>query len=495
MMLMLHILAACSAAAAVGSGAAGSAATPASAAAAAPAAWPPYAASAAVLADRLTACSYSPALGVFVGEGLWQTGSTLETVGDALLAAAPPLPPRLRSSLLAVLEASYARLPAIVDNCFDDHQWYGHAWAVAHQATGNASYLLRAGQVFEYVAARGWETSVCGGGVTWCPPPTSPYKNAITSELFLSLAMALHPHAAELGKAPTYYSDWGARAWAWLAASGMRNSQSLLNDGLQGGTCVNNGQTTWTYNQGVLLSGLARLSAATGDPAPLAAAVAIANASFALLTVDGVLSEPCPGGQCGQDGHIFKGVFVRHLGYLLQAPGLPPGFAAQAAAFLAANADALLAQDACRDGGYGFRWGELQCDVEDPATDSAALDLLLAASAHAAPPPPGNASAPAWALLGLGNCQDAAGASMPNCFQDGLSLAACRDAAVVTPGAVAYDFHLPCLAEGVGFCRVRTLAGQGACQGGLQYEGGSGTSVAQGDGSALTACYVRSASA
>ena len=458
------------------------------AAAAVAPAWPPYAASAVVLADRLTACSYAPALGVFVGEGLWQTGSTLETVGTALLPGAPPLPPRLRASLLAALGASFEKLPPIVDHCFDDHQWFGHAWAVAHQATGNASYLNRSAAVFEFTASFGWNASSCGGGVTWCPPPTGPYKNAITAELFLSLAMALHPHAAALGRPPAYYSDWGAKAWAWLAASGMLNSQYLLNDGLNGGTpCTNNGQTTWTYNQGVLLSGLARLAAATGDPAPLAAAVAVANATFALLTVDGVLSEPCPAGQCGQDGHIFKGVFVRHLGYLLQAQGLPAGFRAQAVAFLAANAGALLAQDACRDGGFGFRWGEGQCDVESPATDSAALDLLLAAAGAGAGAP---GAPPTWGLLGLGNCQDDAGASMPNCFADGLTLAACRDAAVVTPGAVAFDHHLTCLGAGVGFCRVRTTAGASACQG-MQFEGGSAGAVTQGDGSALTACYVK----
>ena len=74
----------------------------------------PYAPAATVLADRLTACSFSPALGIFVGEQLWQSGATLETVGNALLAHPPP---RLQAALLQLLNASFARTPVIVDNC------------------------------------------------------------------------------------------------------------------------------------------------------------------------------------------------------------------------------------------------------------------------------------------------------------------------------------------------------------------------------------------
>jgi predicted alpha-1,6-mannanase (GH76 family) len=495
-----------------------------------------YAPAATVLADRLTACSFSPPLGIFVGEQLWQSGATMETVANVLLASPPP---RLQAALQQLLNASFDRTPVIVDNCLfvpfpvpapsvvlhlsvfgayppppfpplpplsrsDDHQWWGLAWARAFTATGTPAFLQRAAAVFDFVAQRGWNTSTCGGGVTWCPPPTSPYKNAITAELFLSLAMALHPHAAAAGKAPDFYSGWANTTFQWIAASGMVNAQSLLNDGLDGATCKNNGQPTWTYNQGVLLSGLARLTAATGAPAPLALALRVATATMSLLTEDGILVEPCPGGACGQDGEIFKGMFVKHLAYLLQeappaaaaAPPLPPAFVASATAFLAANAASLLAQDACRDGGYGFRWEGSACDIESVATDSAALDLLLAAAAAGAPavPPLPLPQQATWQLLGLGNCQDAGGRAMSNCFKDSLTAQACRDAAFVTPGAVAYDFHLPCLGEGLGFCRVRTGAGAGACSGGFSYEGGSGAAaVTAGDGSALAACYLRNA--
>ena len=465
--------------------AAAAAAAPAPAAAAAE-----YAQRALFLADRMAACAFAPALGVFLDEQLWQSGASLETMANALLADPPP---RLRADLAAVFAAAFSKTPVIVDNCFDDHQWWGLAWARGFAALRDPAYLARSAAIFDFVAQKGWEEALCGGGVTWCPPPTSPYKNAITAELFLSLAMALHPHAAALNRSASFFSGWASRVHGWLAASGMQNAEGLLNDGLNSATCENNGQTTWSYNQGVLLSGLYRLSAATGDAAPLAMAVRVANATMALLTIDGVLTEPCPGGSCGQDGQIFKGMFVKHLGYLLAEdaaaapPLLPAAFAAQAAAFLAANARALLASDGCADLGYGFRWAGSACDVESTATDSAALDLLLGAAAAGAPPP---APPPAWRALGVGNCADDAGASMANCFADGAVLQACEDAAYADAGAVAFDFHAPCLGGGKGFCRVRTRST--SCPGGFSFEGGSASGVTRGDGSALAMCFLRS---
>jgi hypothetical protein len=39
--------------------------------------------------------------------------------------------------------------------------------------------------------ADAWSTTPCGGGVKWCPTSgnQTPYKNAITNQLFLSAAM------------------------------------------------------------------------------------------------------------------------------------------------------------------------------------------------------------------------------------------------------------------------------------------------------------------
>ena len=192
-----------------------------------------------VTGDRLVTCSYNwTFVNGFPSEALWQSFNTLETLANIQIA-------EQSTRWSAVFANTYKTTPVIVDNCFDDHQWALLFWVRAHAATGNTSYLTRAAAVFDYTIANGWTTSVCGGGVLWCPKPTNPYKNAVTNELFLSSAMALHPFTAIVGKPANFYLDWALKEWAWLSASGMINPQSLVNDGLDG-SCKNNGGATWT---------------------------------------------------------------------------------------------------------------------------------------------------------------------------------------------------------------------------------------------------------
>jgi len=62
-----------------------------------------------------------------------------------------------------------------------------------------------------------------------------------------------------------------------VESSGMINSEYLINDGLTN-DCKNNGETTWTYNQGVILGGLHYLYQITGNATLLTIAEKIADA-------------------------------------------------------------------------------------------------------------------------------------------------------------------------------------------------------------------------
>ena len=125
------------------------------------------------------------------------------------------------------------------------------------------------------------------------------YKNAITNELFFSLGAqlaALHEARCRAALAPRgtarmrraaassvaarscvaakTYHQWASRELMWFLASGMLNASSLVNDGLDTfaehpALCINNRRTAYTYNQGVLLSGLGALYA-SAQPAPRA---------------------------------------------------------------------------------------------------------------------------------------------------------------------------------------------------------------------------------
>lgn len=254
-----------------------------------------------------------------------------------------------------------------LNNYYDDEGWWALAWIRAYDLTGNADYLAMAKTIFDDMA-QGW-SDTCGGGLTWTKTPSG--KNAIPNELFLSVAAALHTRTA--GDAgPGSYLDWAQREWTWFERSGMINGDDLINDGL-GSDCKNNGGTTWTYNQGVILGGLVELAAATGDAALTARATAIAHAAMDHLSEShGVLHEPCEP-SCGGDGTQFKGIFMRNLAAFQQATGDE-----RARVFLAENADWLWNADQDDGGHFGLTWTGA-FDQADASRQSSALDAFNAA--------------------------------------------------------------------------------------------------------------------
>jgi predicted alpha-1,6-mannanase (GH76 family) len=216
----------------------------------------------------------------------------------------------------------------------------------------------------------GWDDTMCGGGIWWKKPKQ--YKNAIANELFLSVAAKLASLTQDAQKRATYL-DWAQREWKWFAASGMINSENLVNDGLDA-TCHNNHRTTWTYNQGVIIGGLTMLSKQSGDPEPLKAAQSIALSAIARLTdLDGVLHDSCEPARCGNDAPTFKGVFARNLA-VLNAAAPVPGFRA----FLRRNAESIR-KNRDAEGKFGVVWSG-PSELKTAATQVSALDALVAAA-------------------------------------------------------------------------------------------------------------------
>ena len=144
-------------------------------------------------------------------------------------------------------------------------------------------------------------------------------------------------------------------------------------------TCKNNGQTTWTYNQGVLIGALVDLAKVEGDATLLARAQTVGDAAMKHLVDDaGVLREPCEP-SCGGDGPQFKGIFMRHLGELAVATG-----AARDVVFLATNADWIWNAARGSSDQVGLSWSQA-FDSADGARQGSALDALNAAIPYAAP--------------------------------------------------------------------------------------------------------------
>jgi predicted alpha-1,6-mannanase (GH76 family) len=257
--------------------------------------------------------------------------------------------------------------PDFINGYFDDNGWWGLAWVDAYDLTGEGRYLDAAKTIFAHNQT-GWD-EVCGGGLWWNTDRT--YKNAITNELFFTLAALLHQRTP----GDQEYLSWALRDWEWLIARAMIGADGLFNDGLTG-SCVNNGGPTWTYNQGVVLGGLAVLFDITGDRAYLQQGEAIADATVARLTSPlGILTELCESTSCNGDQTQFKGIFVRYLHELYLRGGRRAD-----REFLLANAGSVWDNARNSADQFGLRWGG-PFDQADASRQTSALDVITAAAA------------------------------------------------------------------------------------------------------------------
>ncbi|MFH9613357.1 glycoside hydrolase family 76 protein [Streptomyces pratensis] len=306
--------------------------------------------------------SYDRGTGLFGGNGWWTGANALTAVLDnARLSGMGSYRYAIASTYDKNIDAQGGNF---TNDYLDDTGWWGLAWIAAYDATGDERYLNTARADADHMNA--YWTGTCGGGVLWNEAKT--YKNAITNELFLQLNAALHNRIP----GDSVYLERAKKEWAWFQRSGMINGDHMINDGLTD-ACANNGQTTWTYNQGVVLGGLSELYRATGDVGLLTAARQLADASTARLQSGGVLREPGESDDCTGDGPSFKGAYVRGLGTLdTHLPDHPY------AATLDRWADAAYASNRNSLDQYGPHWNGGN-GVSDYGCQQSVLDLLNAA--------------------------------------------------------------------------------------------------------------------
>ena len=303
---------------------------------------------------------YRPRSGQWDSAGWWNAANALTALVDYMALSGD-------LSQLPTVARTFDRAPGwrrrgFINEFYDDCAWWGLAWLGAFDLSADRRYLSAAEAIFRHMIT-GWDETF-GGGVWWSR--RRDYKNAITNELFGLLAVRLYLRTQR----PDYLS-WARRCWEWFAASGMIGPSGLVNDGLNAAG-RNNGGTTWTYNQGVVLGFLAGLYSATSDRAYLAAGSVTAKAALRALTVDGILTEPGPGEPNG-DLVQFKGIFVRNLRtFAALAPF--PGYRE----FVLANASSAWERARNEADQFGYHWAG-PFDRADAGRQACALDLLNAA--------------------------------------------------------------------------------------------------------------------
>jgi predicted alpha-1,6-mannanase (GH76 family) len=253
-----------------------------------------------------------------------------------------------------------------ISRATDDAEWWGLAWIAAYDLTGNSTYLNEAVTIANYV--NGLWDNTCGGGVWWNRERT--YKNAVTNGLWIKLAASIHNRlpgdSLWLGRATT--------AWNWFAASGLINASGLVNDGLTSG-CQNNGQTVWSYNQGLAIGAAVEVWRATGNAGILTQARRLADAGTTApqLVQSGLLTESCdPTNTCDDNQKQFKGIFIRYLTELDQATGGAYG------GFLRTQSNAVWNADRDSLNRAGERWSGANPNGRDWRTQASALSAVLA---------------------------------------------------------------------------------------------------------------------
>ena len=296
--------------------------------------------------------------GQFSGAGWWQQPNALEAVMNSEVRDNAAEFTYIMGNMYDANSSGN-----FLNNYYDDEQWWANAWVRAYDLTGDSRYLNMAKTIFNDVTG-GWD-SVCGGGVYWAKNST--YKNAIANELFLLLAARLH----ERTPGDTTYLNWANQEYNWFMNSGMINSSNLVNDGLSS-SCTNNGGTTWTYNQGVILAGLAEMYRITGNSSYLTTADNIAHAAMTnLVDSNGILQEPCePGNSCGGDGPQFKGIFVRDLYFLYDTDHNAAYWN-----FLSKNAQTIWANDLNTSNQMGLHWDGPLTTPSSVTQDAALMDI------------------------------------------------------------------------------------------------------------------------
>lgn len=174
------------------------------------------------------------------------------------------------------------------------------------------------------------------------------------------------------------YLSVAKQEWAWFNATGLINSDHLVNDGLLA-SCQNNGETPFTYNQGVIIGALAELHRVDNpknltSTSYLDVARQIADASISQLTVNGILRESCEP-SCTTDQSQFKGAFARNL-RLLYEETLDEKYRD----FLVNNANSVWAND--RNGTvFGQSWTGPFIPSINATTQTSGMDVIVAALA------------------------------------------------------------------------------------------------------------------
>ncbi|KAK6604596.1 glycosyl hydrolase [Botrytis cinerea] len=288
------------------------------------------------------------------------------------------------ANVLTMMANYYGRYPTTatwMPDLFCDNL---DACSSVYDVTGNETYLKAAAEIYEDPKSV-YGNTPCGG--LWWDKKHSGV-NSVENELYLtaSAKLANRLPARKNSEGQGYYYSQALIAYDFLitnTTTSMNPSTHLFNDGISMNTCKNNGKIVFTYNQGIILSGLTELTWSTRSHSYTALAVEIANSVIEKMTTSaGILQEKaCEPNACNGDEQQFKGIFTRNLAFMInRATGMDANILAKYRDFLALNAESIIRDDTSSDNMLGLVWSGANKPVYSVETDGSALDTLVGAA-------------------------------------------------------------------------------------------------------------------
>ncbi|MGO4540421.1 glycoside hydrolase family 76 protein [Paenibacillus sp. 2TAB19] len=196
---------------------------------------------------------------------------------------------------------------------YDDMEWMALAWLRAYDATKDERYMEVAKLLWEDIKT-GWNEEQ-GGGIAWRKEQLN-YKNTPANAPAAILATRLYEHTNDKEEL-----DFATRIYEWQKETLVDPDTGFVWDGInrQGDGLVDK-DWKFTYSQGVYIGAAVELYKATGDERYLQDAKKTAAAAINELTSQATGMLPSEG---DGDGGLFKGIFVRYLGELIQVDDEP----------------------------------------------------------------------------------------------------------------------------------------------------------------------------
>lgn len=182
---------------------------------------------------------------------------------------------------------------------------------------GQPTWAQMAKNAYELLYGR-WDSGTCNGGLRWQfddQKSSWEYKATIANGNLFQLGARLARFTGQ-----SEYQDQAESIYDWISGAGLTNDLEYgteVYDGFNANTnCTDTVKVLWTYNYGVLLGGSAYMFDVTQDSKWSDRMDNIITGSQILYSNSVLYERACELYDiCNEDQKIFKGVYLRYLGF------------------------------------------------------------------------------------------------------------------------------------------------------------------------------------